>query len=250
VRGGNFPCLSPSLARTKEEKHMEDEKKEELEEETDTEEASPEDQKIESEESEEGSEEAKEENKDIDFKKEFEELESKSKPKSELEKAQKALFFNAERLKELGGDPAEVLKIKPQEKQENGDDVKSLVSREFKERDARTLARGNEDLYKVIMWYVDNRKLDVDEAYLLANKGRIMRTVTEAKRAAVDYGKPDSGGRKIEKQTIPDRSPEDKAVLERRGLRFNPKTQSYQGKFTEEYYDTAEGTWKSRKLKR
>lgn len=50
------------------------------------------------------------ESKDIDFKKKAEELESIHKPKrSKLEEARFNLKKNAERLKELGGDPSEIL---------------------------------------------------------------------------------------------------------------------------------------------
>lgn len=211
------------------------EKLEELETETETEETSPE---SESEETEEESEESEE--KDIDHKKELEKLETE-KPKSELEKAQKALHFNAERLKELGGDPAEVLKIKKAETP----DVTEVVQRQFAERDAKALSK-TEDEYKLIMWYVDNRKLPVEDAYILANKGKLQRSILEAKRSQVDFGKPSLHGKKADTSTVPTRSIEEVALLERRGMRLNPKTKTYQGKFYEEFWN---GTaWESRKL--
>mgnify|MGYP001588028485 FL=1 len=179
----------------------------------------------------------------IDFKKELERVQLE--PKSEKEKAERALHFNAQRLVELGGDPADVLKLK---KDEKPDDVSSVVKREFAERDAQALSRSDDEL-KLILWYVDNKKVSVEEAHLLANKGRFIRSITEARRANVNFAKPDEGGRKIGNDIeVPARSPEDVKVLERRGMRFNPKTKSYQGKFYEEYYDSAEKTWKSRKL--
>ena len=224
---------------------MEDEiKNEDLTEETDTEETSPESQ--ETEETKEKSEETKE--KDIDFKKELEKVQPQT--KSELEKAQKALHFNAQRLVELGGDPAEVLKLKRETKKDNADvDVKSVIQREFIERDVRAMSK-NEDHFKLMMHYVDDKKLSAEDAYVLSMKGQILRSITEIKRAGVQYAKPDTGGRKVDTVEVPERSHEEVAILERRGMRFNPKTKTYQGKFYEEYYDSTEKAWKSRKLVR
>lgn len=182
----------------------------------------------------------------IDHKAKLDELERNEKPRSEKEKAERALHFNAERLKELGGDPAEVLKLKSESREKEGD-VDSVVDRKFAERDARALAR-TEDEYKLIMWYVDNKKLSVAQAHLLANEGRVRRSAIEAQRAAVAFGKPPIQGKKITSPAVPNRSPEEVAVLKKRGLTFNPKTKTYQGKFTEEYFDATTKSWQSRKL--
>jgi hypothetical protein len=190
--------------------------------------------------------EAEESSKHIDFKKELEKVQEQ--PKSELEKAQRALHFNAERLKELGGDPADVLKLKKDENKDNVD-VSSAIKREFAERDARILAK-SDDEYKLIMWYVDNKNVSIEEAHLLANKGRFVRSITEANRARVNYSKPDEGGRKITASEVPARSQEEINLLARRGMMFNSKTKTYQGKFYEEYYDSATKTWLSRKLQK
>jgi hypothetical protein len=187
-----------------------------------------------------------EESQDIDYEKELEALERPT--RTELEKAQRALHFNAERLKELGGDPADVLKIKPVAKKEDVPDIDAKFERKFAERDAQALAR-NEAEFKLIMWYVDNKNLSIDEAHLLANKGRILRAADEAKRGNVQYGQP-VNSKKVVVDTTPDRSPEEKAVLQRRGLSFNPKTKTWQGKYSEEYYDKDQRRWVSRKLTR
>lgn len=191
---------------------------------------------------------AEEDAKNIDFQKELDKVQKPE--KSELEKAQKALHFNALRLVELGGDPADVLKLKKEDKKP-ADDVQSVVQetlqKEMAMRDARALAK-NEDHLKLIMHYVENNKLSVQEAYLLSVKGTLMRSIVEAKRANVEYAKPDSGGRKVDTVEVPERSQEETQLLERRGMRFNPKTKTYQGRFYEEYFDSNEKVWKSRKL--
>ena len=185
---------------------------------------------------------------DVDHAKELERLETLTPPKSEREKAEKALHFNAERVKELGGDPATVLNFKP-ETPENANDPTAIIQREFKVRDARMKASSDEE-FKHIMWYVDNRGLEVDEAHILANKGKIQRSVIEAKRGAVNFGRPEGGGRKVVSNEVPDRSEEEKRVLQDRGLRFNPKTKTYQGKIYEEYFDAESKSWQSRRIRR
>ena len=187
---------------------------------------------------------------DIDFNKELSDLEAKQ-PKSELEKAKKALFYNAQRLQELGGDPAEVIGIKKEivaDKPEATNDVHSEVEKEFIKRDARSLAKTDEE-YKVIMWYVDNNKVSVEDAYLLAHKGRLMRTISEVQRAKGAIPSLGGGaGRKVGGDIIPTHPGEE--VLQRRGYKLDPKSKTWKGKFYEEYYDQATKSWKSRKLQK
>lgn len=222
---------------------MEDiEKNVELEDEAEAEETTLETHEEESEE------ETQESSPDIDYKAELERVSKPQQTRTELEKAERALHFNAERFKELGGDPAEVLKIKPVvKKNEDPVDVDSKVERKFLERDVRAVVK-NEDEYNLTMHYVD-KGLSVEDAHFLANKGRVLRSVEEAKRGQVRFGTAISEKKPIV-QTVPDRSPAEVAVLQRRGLTFNPKTKTYQGKYTEEYYDQTTKSWTSRKLQR
>ena len=180
---------------------------------------------------------------DIDFEKELENLEGGKPEKSELEKAKRSLHFNAERVKELGGDPTEIVG-KPKAETT---DVKSEIDKKFAERDARSLAKSDAE-FKVMMWYVNNKGLSIQEAHLLANKGKIMRFGEELKRSNVETSKGGSSARKVPTTLVPERSPEEVAVLTRRGLKLNPKTKTYQGKIYEEYW-TGSG-WASRKIQR
>ena len=95
------------------------------------------------------------------------------------------------------------------------------------------------------MWRVRNQGLSVEEAHLLANKGRYLKLESELKRADVKIGQGGGAGQKIVDTKAPVRSPEDVALLNRRGLKLNPKTQTYQGKHTEEYWDGEK--WATRK---
>ena len=223
---------------------MEDIKPKEEQTETVTEETSPETQ---TEVVTEGTdEETKETTEDIDFEKELENLEKEEEKPTELQKAERSLHFNAQRVKELGGDPHKIVKPETVETK-GGTDVESVVKQQFAERDARSLAKTDAE-YKVIMHYVRNKGLSVSEAHLLANKGRIERFAAEVKRSNVATARSSGPGRKVETVQVPARSPEEIAVLTRRGFKINPKTGTYQAKIYEEYWNGSE--WASRKIKR
>jgi len=174
-----------------------------------------------------------------------EEAEKKQSQYTELEKAQRALHFNAQRLKELGGDPADVLGVKPQEAKT--DDPRSIVKEELDDRDALARANGNDGMYKLMKHYM-GKGLSVDDAYVLANKGKILRSVGEAKRGNVQFAHAPNAQR-ITSEAVPQRSAEEVQLLARRGLHFDAKTKTYRGKFTEEYYDPQVGHWLSRKIR-
>lgn len=186
--------------------------------------------------------------KDIDYEAELAKLKEKEEVKekpSELEKAKKALYFNAERLKELGGDPEEILG-KPKKK-ETTEDIDTKLERKFIERDVKAIVESDAE-YNLVMHYVD-KGLSIEDAHMLANKGKIKRAVDEARRGNVVFGKEDNGTR-IVTEVVPQRSATEQQLLQRRGLAWNPKTKTWQGKYTEEYYDKDSKTWKSRKLTR
>ncbi len=189
--------------------------------------------------------------KDIDYAAELARVKSTEQPKerTELEKAQRALHFNAQRLKELGGDPAEILGVKPvvKEAEPSAPVSRADLERTFIERDARNLTESDAE-FELTMHYVD-KGLSLEDAHLLANKGKIKRSVQEARRGNVAYA-PATSTQKVTTERAPTRSPEEQAVLQRRGLSYNPKTGTWQGRFSEEYYDHEAKTWRSRKLSR
>lgn len=214
-----------------------------------------EDEETDSEEEDEESESEEDTSEDVDYAAELERLENgkandtENSSRTELDRAKKALFFNAKRIKELGGDPDEVLGKKKKDDVATGTDTEKLLDRKFAERDAKAMAR-NPDELKLIMWYVDNKGLSVEQAYILANEGRLRRTITEIQRSKVKPSGPSAPGRRVVTTTVPDRSPEEKVLLERRGLRFDPKSKTWKGKYSEEYYDPSTKRWQSRKLQR
>lgn len=189
------------------------------------------------------SEETKEESTDIDYKKELEELEGTKPSKSELEKAKRALYFNAQRYSELGGDPSDVLP-KPKAAAQPETDVDKVIDLKFAEREARALAK-TEDEYQLIVWRVKNQGLSVSEAHLLANKGKLLKLSSELKRADVKPSLGGGAGQRILEETVPERNAAEVQLLTRRGMQFNPKTNTWQGKYTEEYWNGSH--WLSRR---
>lgn len=199
--------------------------------------------------------ESQEEVKDIDFEKELENLAKEEQPRDELAKAlharqktAKDLSFLDKRIKDLGGTVEEPTIVEKPDTSRfvTVDDLKLLQA----EGEVSKYAKSDAEK-KVILWYVKNKGLSVEDAYLIANKGRILRSQSELKRA--EGATPSSasfGGQKEKKPIAPDRSPEDQAVLTRRNLSFDPKTGTWKGKYSEEYYDQEAGRWLSRPLKR
>jgi len=222
---------------------MEEEKKEEEKEESEEQGPSPKEVKEE--------EEKKEEEEDIDYSKELKKLNEQKPVKSELDKALRSLHFNAERVKELGGDPSSV--IAPKEvKPDSGEFV---TKEDMAEQYARTLA-SNDDELKVVMWQykhgiqrTGNIHEDVDNAHLLANRGKIKRSFEEIKRIEKP-GEGGGAGQKISKPEVPELDKTDQLMLTKRGFKFNPQTKEWEAKHNVVRYDPAVKAWISvKKLK-
>jgi len=191
------------------------------------------------------------ESKDIDFKQELDKLE-KTNTRTELDKAEFTAEKVLQRISELGGDPTKVatkfVKEKPKEEIKEFATLQDLDIK-LAEQEVRKLAK-SDDEFKVIMWWIKNKNLSVEDAHLIANKGKLKTSLDEVIRGKVIPRTISTGpGQRIAAEKVPERSVEEQKVLERRGLRFNPKTQTYQGRFTEEYYDTTDKKWKSRRLR-
>ena len=126
---------------------------------------------------------------DIDFDKELQDLEgsgapatppSGKTPEEEKRQAEFALASTAKRLKELGGDPASVIGATPPAPA-SVDTSKFVTKDDLAQQEANRLARTAGEA-KVIMWYVRNKGLSVQDAHLLANKGRLTNAVSEMAR--------------------------------------------------------------------
>mgnify|MGYP001562942704 CR=1 FL=1 len=188
-------------------------------------------------------EEPKETPQDIDFKKELEALEGEKPPtKNELDKAKRALHFNAERVRELGGDPTEI--IEPKKPDEQKDYVTKL---DLARLEARQFARSEDEL-KLIMWWVENKGLSVEDAHLMANKNKIKSTFEELKRVEKPpIGSDGTAGRKMQTSTVPPMPRDQQEILRRRGFSFNPKTNTYDARFNRYRYDETSKQWVSEK---
>lgn len=180
------------------------------------------------------------ESEDIEFNEALEE-----KPqRSELDKAKFTARSVLARIGELGGDPAEVIaehagKGKPEQ------DIDARIDRKFAEQDVRKLSRSEAEFKAIMSWV--NKGLSVEDAHLLANKGKIKRSVEEIVRA--NEARPGQGagaGERVPQKKEMRQSAEAEARLAQRGLKLNPKTGTYRGQFTEEYFDGT--SWQSRKI--
>jgi len=167
---------------------------------------------------------------DIDFEKELEALEGKEEKKgySEAEKAAYNAKKALERATELGIDPDTLLPKKTKvEKKVDTPDVETQIERKLAERDARTKAKSEAE-FKVIMHYV-NRGLSVEDAHILANKGRLKRLGDEIERSNVRFGTQTTSGQKKPITKTPMLSDNDQKDLVRRGFKKNTDG-SWEGK--------------------
>lgn len=170
----------------------------------------------------------------IDYKKELETLETEDKKKdkpqfTEREKAEYNLKRNADKLREHGGDPAKVLGVEKGEVPADAVSKRELDLR-FKQQDARARAR-SDDEYKLMMWYIENRDLSVDEAHLLANKGKVLRSEDEIKRSQVRIqGGTDTGQKIPAKKEVSILSAKAQQDLAQKGFKKNADG-SFEGRY-------------------
>lgn len=188
------------------------------------------------------------EGKDIDFEKELERLENDAKPpRSELEKAERALHFNAKRFRELGGDPGKVLGAPPADAApapatdktpKDAPENQYVTIEQYAEQEAAKLAKTDAERKVIMLTYktkivrTGNIVDDIQNAYLIAHKGKITRSFDEIRRSANVRPTPGiTPGRKPATQppavTL---SAADQQVLRRRG--YTPK---------------ADGSWESKR---
>lgn len=182
---------------------------------------------------------------DIDFKKVAEELESTHKPKrSKLEEAKFNLKKNAERLKELGGDPSEILETPKVEAEIETDYV---TKNDLARLEARQLVKSDDEM-RVVMWYVENKGLSVDDAYFLANKGKIKNANEEMKRIIKPpVGSGGTAGQKPKVANAPELSKQEAMILMRRGYKL-VMPGLYQAKYNQKRYDEKAKVWVDEKI--
>lgn len=207
-----------------------------------------------------------EDDKDIDFEKELEALGGEQPPRepgkklTELQKAERALFFQTKKVKELGGDPTKVIKsdvpIEPVlPAPESAFVTKDDLARRDLESEIRKLSR-TEAEFKVTLWHSENTirptgdpVQDAQNAYLIAHKGRITRSFDEIRRASTVRPMHGAGpGRKppLTPAKAPELQSSERAIMQRRGFSMQPDG-SWESKRYRMRYDTAHKSWVTEK---
>ncbi len=114
---------------------------------------------------------------------------------------------------------------------------------------------GDADEMKVLMWHYNNSIVrsgniedDIENAYLLAHKGRLKQTFSEIKRA--DQNKPkkgagESSGQKVKTLKVLEIPKDQHEILRRRGFKLNAETGEWEGKFNKLVHNKATNTWDS-----
>lgn len=193
----------------------------------------------------------KEGEQDIDFDKELASLENdgapaapiapapKGKtPEEERQQAEFTLKSVSKRVKELGGDPTAVIADgvpAPAPKTEPVDTSNFVTKTDLALAEAQKIARSPGEV-KVIMWYVKNKGMSVEDGHLLANKGRVRTAFAEIMRKNTTTASPGGGG-PGEAQRIQQRdgepTPLDAATVEKlqmSGKVYDPAKKAYVGK--------------------
>lgn len=188
--------------------------------------------------------------KDIDFDAEAKALEEQRPPvpapanSTELEKATRSLHFNAKRVRELGGDPTKVI-APPANNEERAPaplDTSNFVTKDDKAlEEARKLGRTDSEIAVIMHRYNNSIKKsgdpvkDIENAYMIAHKGRIQRSFAEIRRGS--FARPTPGtppGRRprAEDARTPELSSSDQQVLINRG-----------------FVKQADGSWESKRYR-
>ena len=167
------------------------------------------------------------------------ELERVRKPKSEREKAESALFFNANRLRELGGDPTEVLGIKKGDSEpvepKGADEIPEWYKQEQArnaQKTAKELAEALEDPKErdLVLYHLDHtitsgpaeERVRIARGY--ANSLRNAQIAEEVSRGgnARAHGSPPGAPPKPEDVALTDLTPDEMAALSFRGMDGKP----------------------------
>lgn len=192
---------------------------------------------------------------DVDFESDLKALEEGKKPaeaeakKDERQKAEYTLKSVAKRLKTLGGDPEALLKDE-EPAPAPVDTSKFVTKAELALAEAQRLARSPAEL-KVIMWYIENNGLSVEEAHLLANKGKITKAAQEIARANSAVASPGGGGagQKTPETAEPTAlSPVEIERMKAGGMVWVAEKKAWVGKHVQLRFDVPSKKWVSEKV--
>lgn len=203
---------------------------------------------------------------DADFEEELKALESngegsqesKKPQRTELEKATFTAKSTLKRIKELGGDPNEVLEEegivrKPADRSADIDTSNFVTKTDLAEQEARKLTKTPGE-FKLVMWWVKNKGMSVTDAHYMANKGKILRSVGEISRGRsvvpADAGGGAGGAQRLDKDDAPDLPELDKRRVASAGMVYDASKKAYVGKKVQLRWDGASKTWVSEAVKK
>lgn len=186
---------------------------------------------------------------DVEFENELNKLESSPKPgkpaRSELEKATFAANSILKRVKDLGGDPAKLVSGEVPIVEKPAVDTSEFVTKaDLAEQRASALAKSPGEL-KVIMWWVKNKGMSVEDAHFMANKGRITKLVGEVARSqgAIPSLGGGAGERPVDKTDAPELSEGEKTKLLQSGMKWVPEKKAWVGKKVQQRWNEATKQW-------
>ena|SRR3990167_6011794 len=195
---------------------------------------------------------------DIDFKVAPETV--KTSKRTELEKAEYSARSVLNKVAELGGDPAKVAKdfVPETDKEATGgftrNDADQLFNEKLAEQHARSLAKSDKEFQAIMSW-VKIKGLSVEDAHLLANRGKVKQATAEIQRAQEATASSNSAGAGVKTQTtkVPQMPIEMQQVLRRRGMK--QEGGKWVGKITEMVYSPSDPSansigWVTRKIQK
>ena len=202
---------------------------------------------------------------DADFEKELEALENggdntpapaPKSTKSDLEKAIMTGKSIAKRIKTLGGDPAELISdvdadpVPAPAERHDMDTSQFMTKLDFARQEASKLAKSPSEL-NLIMWWVKNKGMSVDDAHFMANKGKLKKVMSEVNRTQTTVTAKPGGGagqRPADATGAPELSRVDLLRIQQSGMIYDPAKKAYVGKKVQLRYDDKLKDWVSEKI--
>ena len=199
---------------------------------------------------------------DVDFDKELENLENNGAPvqpapkrktkEEELDQAMHTIKHASKRVKELGGDPSIAIGEEGTPEPTRDIDTSQFVTRQdLASSEARKLAR-SEGEYKVMMWYITNKGMSVDDAHLLANKNRVktaLSEITRSKEAVPSLGGGGAGQDRPIETEVPDLPPESLQRIKMANMAWNAEQKAYVGKKSMLKFNPISKQWETSLIK-
>lgn len=194
---------------------------------------------------------------DIDFN----EAPTATPKRTQLEKAEYTARSVLNRVAALGGDPTKVVKDFIPEREEKTtaggftrNDAEDFFNTKLAEQQARALAKSDKEFNAIMSW-VKEKGLSVEDAHLLANRGKVKQAESEMQRAeeATASSTAVSPGIKARTSKTPQLPLETQQVLRRRGMK--PEGDKWVGKVTEMVYAPTDPSansigWVTRKIQK